>query len=46
MVEPEDALEFVRIINENMNASKNMTNNDKFLINLAHDLNFIGVFGL
>ena len=25
-VEPEDALEFVRIINENMSASKNMMN--------------------
>ena len=40
-------LEFLRIINENMTASKNFYNkNDKFLLRLARDLTFIGVFGL
>ena len=38
---------FLRIINENMNKSKNYLNkNDKFLLKLARDLTFIGVFGL
>lgn len=47
VVEPEDALEFLRIVNENMTASNNIMNkNDNFLINLARDLTFIGVFGL
>lgn len=47
VVEPEDALEFVRIINENRSSSKNINSkNDKFLINLARDLQFIGVIGL
>ena len=45
VVEPEDALEFVRIINENFSAAKNNLN-DKFLLDLARDLNFIGVFCL
>lgn len=37
VVEPEDALEFVRIINENFIAAKNFVNNlnDRFLLNLA-----------
>ena len=48
VVEPEDAPEFVRIINENFSAGKNFVNNlnDRFLLNLAKDLKFIGVFCL
>ena len=46
MVEPEDSLTFLRIVNENMTKSKKFQNNDKFLVKLARDLNFIGVFGL
>ena len=46
MVEPEDSLTFLRIVNENMTKSKKFENNDKFLVKLARDLNFIGVFGL
>ena len=36
----------MRIVNENMTKSKKFENNDKFLVKLARDLNFIGVFGL
>ena len=46
VVEPEDSLTFLRIVNENMTKSKKFQNNDKFLVKLARDLNFIGVFGL
>ena len=47
VVEPDDSLEFLRIVNENINASKSFNNkNDKFLLKLAKDLCFIGVFGL
>ena len=46
VVEPEDGLTFLRIVNENMTKSKNFQNTDKFLVKLARDLNFIGVFGL
>lgn len=48
MVEPEDSLTFLHIINENLHKIKNFTDNknDKFLIKLAKDLNFIGVCGL
>ena len=46
VVEPEDALEFLRIVNENLNANRINNQNDKFLLNLAKDLEFIGVFCL
>lgn len=48
MVEPEDALTFLHILNENIRKSKSFLDNknDKFMIKLAKDLNFIGVFGL
>lgn len=47
MVEPEDVLTFIRIINENMTKGKNfMHKNDRFLLKLARELTFIGVFGL
>ena len=48
VVEPEDAMTFLRIINDNVTKSKNFQNNknDKFLLKLARDLNFIGVLGL
>ena len=47
VVPPEDALTFLRIINENMSKSKNFQNkNDRFLLRLAKDLQFIGCFGL
>jgi len=47
IVEPEDAMTFLRIINENMTKSEKFQNkNDKFLLKLAKDLIFIGVFGL
>lgn len=48
VVEPEDALTFLHILNENIRKSKSFLDNknDKFMIKLAKDLNFIGVFGL
>lgn len=48
IVEPEDAVTFLRIINnENQTTNgKKLTRNDKFLLNLARDLIYIGVFGL
>lgn len=35
VVEPEDALEFLRIVNENMTATIVNNKNDNFLLNLA-----------
>lgn len=46
VVEPEDSLEFVRIINEDRGSKNLQSKNDRFLIKLARDLRFIGVFGL
>lgn len=47
IVEPEDALTFLQIISMNQGQSLKLQNkNDKFLLSLARDLTYIGVFGL
>ena len=49
VVRPENSNDFLRIINENMNAHKLILKedkNDRFLLRIARELIFIGVFGV
>ena len=49
VVHPENADEFLRIINYNVDANKllfKQEKNDKFLLRIARELIFIGVFGV